>query len=191
MAKELATAAAVPKKVVRKTRQQVAKAQSAQQRAERKVGKLQVRLHQAESKLAKRVRNLTAVQSRIDATIVTPAPAPRKAKKAKPEAGPAPLKASSKRGKGKAEPEATPEQRLASINMVVPGEGVISGTTGQTSVAAETIPPLHAENVQPASPVAPNSEAEPTPGNDQPHPAQAKSVAARIHRPRADVASAE
>jgi len=191
MAKELATAAAVPKKVDRKTRRQVEKAQTAQQRAERKVGKLQVRLHQAESKLAKRVRNLTAVQSRIDAAIGIPAPAPRKAKKAKPEAAPAPLKASSKRGKGKAEPEATPEQRLASINMVVPGEGVVSATTGQAPVAAVTTPPLHAENEQPAPPVAPNSEAGPMPVDEHVHPAQAKSVAARIHRPRVDVASAE
>lgn len=191
MAKDTATASATPKKVERKTRRQVEKAQTAQQRAARKVGKLQARLRQAESKLAKRVRTLATVQSRIDTTIVPTVTAPRKAKKTKPEAAPAPLKAASKRGKGKADPAATPEQRLASINMVVPGEGVISGTTGAAPVAAITTPPLHTEHEQPVAPVATSPEAGPTPDDEQPHPAQAKSVAARIHRPRADVASAE
>ena len=190
MVKEIATAKGTPKKADRKVRRQVEKAQTAKQRAERKVDKLQVRLRHAESKLAKRMRNLSAVQSRVDTVVATPALESRKAKKAKPQ----PLAAaSSKRGKGKAkaDPEATPEQRLASINMVVPGEGVISGTTGAAPVAAETIPPLHAEDEQPASPVAPVSEAPAMPADEQPHPAQAKSVAARIHRPRPDVASAE
>lgn len=183
MAKEIATA-----KAERKVRRQVEKAQTAKQRAERKVGKLQVRLRQAESKLAKRMRNLSAVQSRVDTVVATPAPESRKAKKAKPQP---PAHASAKQGKSKAKPETTPEQRLASINMVVPGEGVVSGTTGAAPVAAETIPPLHAEDEQPISPAAPGSEAPAMPADEQVHPAQAKSVAARIYRPRPDVASAE
>lgn len=190
MIKEIATAKATPKKAERKVRRQVEKAQIAQQRAERKVGKLQVRLRQAETKLAKRMRNLGAVRSRVDAVVGTPAPESRKSKKAKPHL---PAPASVKRGKDKdkAEPEAAAEQRLVSINMVVPGEGVVSGTTGAAPVAAETVPPLHAGDEQPISPIAPGTEATATPADEQLHPAQAKSVAARIHRPRPDVASAE
>ena len=190
MAKEIATANATPKKADRKVRRQVEKAQTAKQRAERKVGKLQVRLRQAESKLAKRMHNLSAVQSRVDTVVATPAPESRKAKKAKPQP-PAPASAKQGKGKGKAKPETTPEQRLAAINMVVPGEGVVSGSTAAAPVAAETIPSLHAEDEQPISPVAPGSEAPAVPADEQLHPAQAKSVAARIHRPRPDVASAE
>ena len=182
MAKETAAAETTPKKAGRKTRQQLERAQTAQQKAERKVGKLQTRLRQAESKLAKRLRNLDAIQSRVGASPATPAPAPRKPKKAKPHAAPASPK---RGGKTKAAPDTTPEQRLASINMLGLSEGVVSGTTVTAPVAVTTIAPVLDPDEQPLAPLAD------APHDGQPQSSQAKSVAAKNHRPRPDVLSAE